>query len=251
VFNRCLERERSEQVKEGWLAIANPVPPGNLVFSEWECREIEQLFGAGQCRILWREAATQDELLKSSGERQWLHFSCHGQYRLDAPLQSSLLLADGERLTLGDILEKMALPNARLAVLSACETGLVDFREIADEHYGLPMGFLFAGAATVWGTLWTVNDLSTALLMIKAYQALLREKQNKSDALRAAQLWLRDATARGLSELLTQKEMELGRERMAWTDIAPLRRELQFTRSPDERPFAHPYYWAGLQCVGA
>jgi len=126
----------------------------------------------------------------------------------------------------------------------------VDFREIADEHYGLPIGFLFAGAPTVWGTLWTVNDLSTALLMVKAYQGLIREGKGKPEALRDAQLWLRDATAGELSALLSQKEVELGRDRMAWTDIAPLTREMKFVRDPTERPFAHPYFWAGMQCVG-
>jgi CHAT domain-containing protein len=250
VFKRCLERERAGREKETLLGIANPVPPGNLVFSEWECAEIERLLGHERCLILWREKATAEELMRWVGQRHWLHFSCHGQYRLDAPLESSLLLANGETLTLGEILERLDLRQAWLTVLSACETGLVDFREIADEHYGLPLGFLFAGAPTVWGTLWTVNDLTTALLMVKAYEGLIREGKGKPEALRDAQLWLRDATAGELSAVLLQKEAELGRDRMAWTDLAPLTREMRFSRDPTECPFAHPYFWAGMQCVG-
>jgi CHAT domain-containing protein len=254
VFKRCLERERAGRERETLLGIANPVPPGNLVFSEWECAEIERLLGHERCLILWREQATADELMRWVGQRHWLHFSCHGQYRLDAPLESSLWLANEETLTLGEILEKLDLRRAWLTVLSACETGLVDFREIADEHYGLPMGFLFAGAPTVWGTLWTVNDLTTALLMVEAYRGLVREGKGKPEALRDAQLWLRDATAGELSALLLQKIAELRRDGMAWTEllshIADLKRGMRFGHDPAARPFAHPYFWAGMQCVG-
>jgi len=137
-----------------------------------------------------------------------------------------------------------------LTVLSACETGLVDFREIADEHYGLPLGFLFAGAPTVWGTLWTVNDLTTALLMREAYQNLTGDGASKPKALRKAQRWLRDARAEELLALVSTKQAALGYDRMAWADLSPFRRGIEYGYDPQACPFSHPYYWAGMQCVG-
>jgi CHAT domain-containing protein len=124
VFKRCLERERAGRKRETLLGVANPVPPGNLVFSEWECEEIERLIGNERCLMLWREKATEAEVRRWMRERNYLHFSCHGQYRLDAPLESSLRLEGEDTLTLGEILEGVYLPQAWLVVLSACETGL-------------------------------------------------------------------------------------------------------------------------------
>ncbi|MFN3422887.1 MAG: CHAT domain-containing protein, partial [Armatimonadota bacterium] len=248
VFKRCLEREKQGRQRERLLGIANPVPPGNLLFSEWECEEIERLLGNERCLILWREEAREDEVRRWMSECHYLHFSCHGRYRLDEPLESLLYLAGGDKLTLGEIFEGVHIPQGWLVVLSACETGLVDFREIADEHFGLPIGFLFAGAPTVYGSLWTVNDFSTALLMAKTYEGLIKGGKSKAEALRDAQRWLRDLTSGEALRLVEAKEAEL-RERMAWEDIAPWRRGFQFA-DPTSRPFVHPYWWAAFQCVG-
>jgi len=146
-------------------------------------------------------------------------------------------------------MENLDLKRTWLTVLSACETGLVDFREIADEHYGLPMGFIYAGAPTVWGTLWMVNDLTTALLIKEAYSNLIVKGQDKPVALRNAQNWLRDLRNEELLGLVETKQADLGYVRMAGTDLSKFRRSLAIRPSHD-RPYSHPYYWAGMQCVG-
>ena len=242
VFDRCVQREREGRDRETMLLISDP--SANLSFSEWECREIETIFGPEQCLLLLHEEATKAEILRLSAQQNWLHFSCHGQYRLDAPFESSLQLANGEELTLGEILEQFSLKQTWLTVLSACETGLVDFREIADEHYGLPLGFILAGVPTVWGTLWAVSDQSTALLMKKAYENLLVNGNGKAEALRAAQIWLRNASVEDLAQMIPS-------ERSIMPSVA---RQSEADRDLDqnlhEHPFAHPYYWAGMQCVG-
>lgn len=92
----------------------------------------------------------------------------------------------------------------------------------------------------------TVEEITA----LAKYEGLIGESKSKLEALRDAQLWLRDATAGELSAVLSQKAAELGRDRMAWTDFAPLTREMRFGRDPTERPFAHPHFWAGMQCVG-
>ena len=84
----------------------------------------------------------------------------------------------------------------RLVILSACETGVFDFQRTRDQFIGLPATFLQAGAAGVIGTLWPVDDTSTALIMMKFYNLHLANNMEPALALRRAQLWLRDAALR-------------------------------------------------------
>jgi CHAT domain-containing protein len=85
--------------------------------------------------------------------------------------------------------------------------------------------------------------------MVEVYDGLERNGKSKPEALRDAQIWLRDLTAREALTLVQSKEAELSGERMAWADVAPLRRALEWS-DPNDHPFTHPYWWAGFQCVG-
>ena len=148
------------------------------------------------------------------------------------------------------------LPSAWLVVLSACETALVDPAEQADEHFGLALGPLYAGAPTAWGTLWAVADVATGLLMGKAYE-LLQAGVGKVEALREAQLWLRDLTAAEVRTILEAQRAEQPTQAVVLTEMArlaaaqllPVLRKYVL-RGDTERPFAHPYYWSAFQCVG-
>jgi CHAT domain-containing protein len=71
--------------------------------------------------------------------------------------------------------------------LSACETGLG--KEIRGEGLvGLTRGFMYAGAARVAVSLWSVSDKATADLMRAFYEAMLKRGERPAAALRAAQL---------------------------------------------------------------
>jgi CHAT domain-containing protein len=77
--------------------------------------------------------------------------------------------------------------NADLVVLSACQTALG--KEVRGEGLvGLTRGFMYAGAARVLASLWSVEDRATARLMKSFYRYLLAEKRPAADALRRAQL---------------------------------------------------------------
>jgi CHAT domain-containing protein len=69
-------------------------------------------------------------------------------------------------LTLRDIfaLNLAEQGGLRLAILSACETGMIGTKN-ADEAISLPTGLLQAGVAAVIASLWAVSDLSTMLLL--------------------------------------------------------------------------------------
>ncbi|MGK7925534.1 MAG: CHAT domain-containing protein, partial [Spirulina sp.] len=110
-----------------------------------------------------------------------------------------------------------------------------------DEYIGLPSGFLFAGASSVVSSLWNVNDLATALLMIKFYQ--FRETySNVTLALNHAQIWLRDAT----TEIVLQSIQELN---LRPSSIDPIRDWLN-RYDLQAKPFSDPYFWAAFYATG-
>jgi len=83
----------------------------------------------------------------------------------------------------------LSLP-AELVVLSACDTGLG--KEIKGEGLvGLTRAFMYAGAARVGVSLWSVSDKATADLMHSFYQAMLQRGERPAAALRSAQLEMR------------------------------------------------------------
>jgi CHAT domain-containing protein len=75
--------------------------------------------------------------------------------------------------------------GANLVTLSACETGLSKIAN-GDDLVGLTRGFLYAGASSIVASLWKVDDLATAYLMIRFYRGM--QQTDKQDALRKAQL---------------------------------------------------------------
>jgi CHAT domain-containing protein len=79
-----------------------------------------------------------------------LHLACHGIHASD-PLNSALVLQDGN-LTIQDIMN-LHLPNAVLAVLSACQTAKGD-RNAPDQAIHLAASMLFCGFRSVIGTMW-------------------------------------------------------------------------------------------------
>lgn len=78
------------------------------------------------------------------------------------------------------------LTGTKLAILSACETGLGEIHE-GEGVYGLRRAFQEAGASTVVSSLWEVSDAGTQKLMTALYGRLLAGK-SPHQALREAQL---------------------------------------------------------------
>ncbi len=127
------------------------------------------------------------------GQYRYVHIATHGILDSERPGLSSLVLslvdeqgrAQDGFLRANDIYN-LKLP-AELVVLSACQTGLG--KEIRGEGLvGLTRGFMYAGAARVVVSLWSVNDRATADLMSAFYQKMLRQGERPAAALRAAQI---------------------------------------------------------------
>lgn len=211
--------------------------------------------------VLLKNQATKSALLQAATQLKqtnYLHFSCHGSFNVNFPQNSFLLLAESvdennnldlnKCLTLGNLFEKtFDFSQTRLVVLSACETGLVDFNNTSDEYIGLPSGFLYAGSSSVVSSLWTVNDLSTAFLMIKFIQNLKATMVDRGGfsvavELQKAQNWLRNATTAELQAWandlkLSPEQAKKNYQTLDWFD-------------DHEKPFQNPYQWAGFCAIG-
>ncbi len=127
------------------------------------------------------------------GQYRYVHFATHGLLDTERPGLSSLVLSmvDGQGKPQDGFLRANDIYNlklpAELVVLSACQTGLG--KEIKGEGLvSLTRGFMYAGAARVVVSLWSVNDKATADLMTKFYQKMLKEGERPAAALRAAQV---------------------------------------------------------------
>jgi CHAT domain-containing protein len=230
------------------LAVINPT--ADLPFTPLEGEAVMALFDPDTCQHLIADEATPDTVVQGASGRSYLHFSCHGLYAWQDVMQSGLLLAGRRSLTLAEILATLDLRATRLVTLSACETGITDISQSPDEYLGLPAGFLQAGAPAIISTLWAVDDLSTMLLMEQFYQAHLHDHAPPAAALRQAQRWLRDLTADHLRQRFAAEREALLTTRMPGDVISKQYRRFA-ALDPEERPFAHPFYWAAFTFSGA
>ncbi len=223
-------------------------PDGSLNFSALEVDAILSYFPADRTTPLRGSDATRQAVLEQLARSAVLHFSTHGWAGWAQPLESGMLLARGQNLTLRDLLE-MRLDHARLAVLSACETG-VPGTALPDEVVSLPAGFMQAGVAGVVASLWSVNDRSTAMLMERFYRLWRKEGLAPAEALRAAQIWLRDTTNREMAEYFKQDVPALAGYRMPEAVAADLYVDRMLQADPNARQFAHPFWWAAFCLTG-
>ncbi|HEX4963430.1 MAG TPA: CHAT domain-containing tetratricopeptide repeat protein [Thermoanaerobaculia bacterium] len=168
---------------EGILVLGDP--DGSLPYAAQEARKIAELYGVQP--LLGKEAT--ESAVVHSGPVGILHVAAHGVYDAAHPLFSRLELAPGGgedgRLEMQEILG-LNLKGTSLVVLSGCRTQAEEATE-GDELAGLPRAWLLAGARSVLGSLWNVNDRSTATLM-QRFHGHLREGMGPAEALRRAQI---------------------------------------------------------------
>lgn len=206
-----------------------------LPWTRAEVESIAPLFA--EPLVLVGARASEEALLElASAERlrsfEVLHLATHGLMDEAKPGRSALILsqvpapgADAETSTdgllLADEIARTWHLDASLVTLSACDTG-VGRRIFGEGTVGFTYPLMQAGARSVLASLWSVDDESGALLMDRFYRNWLgsassdRPRMTKAEALREAQLWIRE------------------------------RRD-----ADGRRPYAHPYFWSGFVLVGA
>ena len=237
-----------------------------------EVEALRRLFD-GKLRLLFDSQASEQRLdeLAASGELseyRYLHLATHGIVDNRFPLNSAVILSRDAlpdpnkqldaglpvyngKLTAEAVLRRWHL-KSELVTLSACQTALGKY-ERGEGFVGFAQALMLAGSRSVCLSLWKVDDAATALLMERFYQNLLGKRAglkkplSRAQALAEAKAWLR-----GLSREEALKRMAgltegvaRGKGRKVEKLLPPLP-----TGGKEDRPYAHPYYWAAFVLLG-
>jgi len=205
VLTQILKRQRSTQKEASFLGVADP--DGTLHGADAEVSQAAKLFD--KAKLLLGTEATKTNVLANITHATVIHFACHGTFIDEYPEFSYLKLAqtesenkqsgfmnpfkaflesnlEDERLEVCSIAQ---IPiSAELVVLSTCHTGQGSIYE-GDEFVGFSSAFLTAGADTVLGSLWQIDNQATIEFMKHYYSAL--QHNSKAEDFQYAQRQLR------------------------------------------------------------
>jgi CHAT domain-containing protein/exonuclease VII small subunit len=162
------------------------------------------------------KSAVMDEILSANV----IQFASHFVRDPFSPMRSRLLLAMENQNTAnglpvnGDLASfeicRLKLPAARLAVLSACQTGVERYYR-GEGTTSIARAFITAGVPLVVASLWPVDSDATAELMIRFHRGRKHDGLSSIEALRQAQRSMLDEP---------------------------------------KNPYRHPYYWAAFNLIG-
>jgi CHAT domain-containing protein/tetratricopeptide (TPR) repeat protein len=227
-------------------------PEQNLRAAEPEFDGVRSLFG-GRVERAEGTNASWPYLRSHAQHGTYLHLACHARSGVWDESLPAVLLADGP-VEVTKLTELAELPS-RLVTVSACQSGVVDITHMPEEGISVATALLAAGAACVIASLWPVRDDTTALLMTRLYAEMIESELRPPEALRRAQLWLRELTDPELDAFLAghpSLAAEFARRAVAG-NRAGRRTAAGQRRSGGtmERPFAGPDYWAPFIAIGA
>jgi tetratricopeptide (TPR) repeat protein len=185
VLKYCWQKPvpRGDQLPFAGKPLLVGVPDERISHVDDEIQALANIFTDAD--VLLGEQATFYQVEQVASSAGLLHLAAHGLFRPEAPLLSSIKLAD-RWLTVQDVYDLDL--TASLVTLSACETGL-GHDAGGDDLVGLVRGFLYAGAASLVVSLWPVDDESMTRLVKDFYTHWLAGN-SKVDALRQAQVTL-------------------------------------------------------------
>ncbi len=156
----------------------------------WSLDFVNQLEAEGWGKALTETAATEQQFLQEAPEAGILHFGTHARLEHEQPLYSFLALTPEPTADEDGYLHTYELYSqplqARLAVLTACETGLGAYRQ-GDGVLSLAHAFRYAGCPSVLHSLWSIDDQQTNEIISRFYENL-EEDMTYAEALRAAKL---------------------------------------------------------------
>jgi CHAT domain-containing protein len=185
-----LEYLRKTPMKDKYkiLALGNPDlgdAKKDLPAAEKEVEMIRKIFP--NTAVYKRDKASEKLVKMIAQQYDIVHFAAHGEYKAYDPLSSCLYLSSGEgedgQLQVREIFDMTI--NADMVVTSACATALGKIGR-GDEVLGLTRAFMYAGANSVFGSLWSISDEATSVLMKEFYTNI--RTIEKTEALRQAQI---------------------------------------------------------------
>ncbi|BDH06150.1 CHAT domain-containing tetratricopeptide repeat protein [Streptomyces seoulensis] len=166
------------------LAVVVPDAPGARRLGGVR-REVRELSALLPTEVVAGPQATFAGVMAALPAHPYVHFACHGVSEPDDPSRARLLVHDHQEqpLTVRHI-SRLELPDARLAVLSACETARGSER-LADESIHITSAFQIAGYPHAIGTLWPVHDAVAVRVTRSLYRRLRGEHGAESEGLDA------------------------------------------------------------------
>jgi CHAT domain-containing protein len=161
-----------------------------LIRLPWSEKAIHELDNQYKGNFLVGQDATKSEVLTYLSKSNILHFGTHAITNNEEPLHSGLVLAcdkddpswEARNLSAAE-LYGISL-NAKLAVLTACQTGKGKF-ESGEGVISLARAFNFAGCPSLLMTLWSVDDRASSWIVLDFYQNL-RQQLTISNSLHSA-----------------------------------------------------------------
>jgi CHAT domain-containing protein len=183
-------RRKERVLNESLLSIGNPDfdREENPNLADLQAAEIEAKTIAldyPKSLALLGGEATKDAFLRNFASVEVVHFAGHFVANRQSPGNSKLLFAGGELRS--SELGTYKLPQAKLVVLSACETGFERYDK-SEGAIGIARTFLALGAPVVVASQWKVDSEPTKDLMIAFHRNRKEKRLTSAESLRQAQL---------------------------------------------------------------
>ena len=182
--------------------------------------EVQEIAASIDSKLLLDREFTNERLrqtLKATTQAPILHLATHGQFS-STPEETFILTWD-DRINVNELEQLLKVREEtpelipiELLVLSACQTAQGDDKAAL----GIAGIALKSGARSTIGTLWSVSDKSTALLIDRVYEQIAASKYNEA------------VSSKNKAEILRQAQLSL----------------------IQSEQFNHPYYWAPFILVG-
>ena len=199
--------EKNSSKDEALLSVGNPrFDPEkfplleNLPSATREATEIARIYHPAVNLI--EDAAVKERIQKELLNADVVHFAAHVINQEASGLRAQLVLtkSQGPTVDRSENLEAheiygLALPKAKLVVLSACRSGM-DRAYAGEGAISLARPFLVSGVPIVVASLWPVDSEASAQLMIDFHKQRVNGHISSARALREAQL----AMLRGSAE---------------------------------------------------
>lgn len=155
-------------------------------------KEVAQISKIVDADVFNDEEATEDNFRKNAEKYDILHLAMHAFINDSLPAFSSFAFTqhNTEDPTKNGLLNTADIynlnMNAKLTVLSACNTGSGQLKE-GEGIMSLARGFLYAGCPAIVMSLWEVEDESGTQI-ITAFYRNLKKGKSKDESLRLAKL---------------------------------------------------------------
>jgi CHAT domain-containing protein len=162
------------------LFVGNPITQEALPFIAEYPVEQAAVRQFAPSETLTGKRANPTEVRQGLAQASLFHFAGHGFF---AGEQGGLYLTDG--ILTAESIRSLDLSRCRLAVLSACLTGMGEQGGSVNSE-SIVRAFLDAGCSSVLAARWSVDSAATAYFIVKFYSALSR-RHNAGLALNDAQ----------------------------------------------------------------